>query len=218
MAMLLKPFKTQPGRPSRESGVALVASLFILVLVTVLGISTMQSSNLQLRMANVVQTRQELFNAAETTLVDVENAIESIPYMLDDFQTDLTGSYNFDAACTDGRCFFGTYTSAHTMVECDAGGAAPAAQPAWKDTTLDVWNDASKHDTLTVVGLDNPVKYIVEFLCFMPRSEADRQFFCMGPSPCTPDDGAILFRITALAVDDFDRSQVMLQSTYKKLP
>jgi len=78
----------------------------------------------------------------------------------------------------------------------------------WKDSSLDVWNDAAKHRTVSVEGVKKEVKFIVEFLCFVPPD--DETVF----EELNSKDGEPLYRITALADGNGDRAKVMLQSTY----
>jgi type IV pilus assembly protein PilX len=197
-----------------EAGFALIASLFILVLVTILGMSTIGSSNLQSKMVNVSSSRQALFNAAEQTLAIVEGQIEADLYVQDNFYTNIADNV-FSASCTDGLCFFGSYNeSAADHFDCDPSPTTPPLEPIWKDTTIGsggVWADASLHQTEAAVGLNNPVKYIIEFLCYVDRSGTELL------KASTPNNGAEHYRITVLATDDFNRGQVMLQSSYKHI-
>lgn len=197
-----------------EAGFALIASLFILVLVTILGMSTIGSSNLQSKMVNVSSTRQALFNAAEQTLAIVEGKIENDLYIKNNFYLDHSDNL-FNSTCTDGLCFFGSFaTGAPEHLNCNPSPGTAPVEPVWKDTTIGsggVWADANLHQTEVAIGLNNPVKYIIEFVCYVDRSETELL------NALNPDNGAENYRITVMAVDDFNHGQVMLQTSYKHI-
>lgn len=58
-----------------QQGVALIMAMVILVILTMLGISAMKSSSLQLRMATGVQDNTMAFQAAESGLVEAFSSI-----------------------------------------------------------------------------------------------------------------------------------------------
>lgn len=66
---MIKPSHLQTGAPEQK-GVALVMALVILVILTILGISAMKSSTLELKMAAGIQDNTMAFQAAESGLVD----------------------------------------------------------------------------------------------------------------------------------------------------
>lgn len=63
---------------SDQQGAALIMSLLLLVLLTVLGLGTMQSSTLQERMAGNLEQRDLAFQAAEAGLRDAENYLAGL--------------------------------------------------------------------------------------------------------------------------------------------
>ncbi len=79
----------------KQQGVALIVSLVILVLVTVAGVATMESTGMQLKMANASRDRQQAFEAAEAALRLVEeNVNDNVDNLaeLDNFYFECSGS------------------------------------------------------------------------------------------------------------------------------
>ena len=94
----------------QQQGVALIVSLVILVLVTVAGVATMESTGMQLKMANASRDRQQAFEAAETALRMVEEDMNDNVgdfAELDDFYIECSGSDCYKPDCNGGRCFQG---------------------------------------------------------------------------------------------------------------
>ncbi len=61
-----------------QQGAVLVISLIILVILTILGISAMQTTSLEERMAGNMRDRNIAFQAAEATLREGENYLQSV--------------------------------------------------------------------------------------------------------------------------------------------
>ncbi len=193
-----------------QEGAALIVTLVILLVMTLLGASSIDSSNLNLKIATSDKNRQLLFQAAEATLTIAEQIIED--QAPDDalLQDCASGSANcFDDTCANGLCFNGSYSSGDDQYDCGLSSASPPPENFWRSSTLNVWSDTNKHFTTTVNGMDENPKYIIEFLCFVERG--DGSVFNAG----NPNNGAPLFRVTALAEGTNGRGRVMLQSTYR---
>ena len=107
-----------PNRHS-ESGVALIASLVILLIITLFGLSSMRSAGLQERMSGNQYDKNLVFEAAEAALREGE-AVAAAPLTI-------------PAACNNGLC--------PTL---PAGGT-----DRWLDTTFTAWRAAkSTNDKL----------------------------------------------------------------------
>lgn len=209
----------------QQKGVALIVSLVILIIVTLAGVATMESTGMQLRMANASQDRQQAFEATEAGLRVVEEMISDNTDAVADFDSmylDCAGPDCFTADCTGGRCFQGIWRDGETVNQCKtvdnaaiAGGVVTVDPPltnAWETggdaTFLNVWDDAADHLTLDLADFDNDVRYIIEFRCFGPAD----------PEVALSDTNfAQLYRITARGMSDSGRVEVMLQSTYKRI-
>ncbi|MCI8209114.1 pilus assembly protein PilX [Pseudomonas sp. S25] len=70
------------GRPSRQKGMVLLISLVFLLLLTLVGVSSMQNATLQEKMAGSVTVRNQSFQMAEAVLRLGESAIQVAGYSL----------------------------------------------------------------------------------------------------------------------------------------
>lgn len=199
---------------SKQNGAALIVSLIILAVVTILGITNMQSSNTELKLTASMRDRGVAFEAAEAALAIIEENLANDPPSQDELFSNCTVGSCFNATCNGGLCFDGDYLLGYTEFECQVADYADTKQRVefWSDAELKVWKTDSKHKTIQVDNLKAEVKYITEFLCYVPRDD-DTNFSPDGD----PNGGAPLFRITALAEGNGSRASVALQSTYKVL-
>lgn len=191
-----------------QRGAALVVALILLLVLTLIGVSTMESSSMEMKMANQSRERLIATQAAEAGLRDAESFIQATGFGDDELSNSgcTAGTQNcFTANCSDGGyCFDGS--NAASVTTCTL--TAPAS-PVWEDATLNVWSTAGRHHVLAAPNMQANVKYIVEFLCYIPGSVSDASV-SVNPH--------LLFRITSLATTKSGKSRVMLQSTYKAKP
>ena len=177
---------------AREHGVSLVLVMIFLVILSMLGISAMQSSTLSSRIARNETDRNVAFQAAESALRDAEN---DIAYRRFD-RTACTpsivgcrtfeGMLNFDVVCTDGLC--------------DTVGP-PEVTGIWENK--DLWKPTGSsvaYGTHTGAA-DLPLvirqpRYIIEG-------------FQMGL------DGSTVYRVTAVGFGASESTQIMLQTSVK---
>jgi type IV pilus assembly protein PilX len=206
------------GTTKKQSGVALIASLLVLILVGLASVATMESTGMQLKMTVASSDRQEAFEVAEAALKAVEeNIINNVDNLAEDsnMYLDCGGDGCFTASCANGRCFQGTMLS-EDPEDCETVGdgnfvdqqeTLPWESGDADDGYLNVWDDASLHLSVAVDGYTNPVRYIIEFRCFTPADpEVDLDTF----------NKAQLFRITTRGMSNSGRTEVMLQSTIKR--
>ncbi len=128
-------------RRTGQRGSVLIVSLLILLVMTLIGVTAMNTSTLEQKMAYNYRDHQLAFQAAEAALRDGEAFVAATP---------LTAA-DFSSACTGGLCT-------------EASGTTPV----WLDQTLNVWSNAGLHRTATFTTaggevLEQPV-YIVEWL------------------------------------------------------
>ncbi len=103
--------------PQKQHGVVFVTALIFLVVLTLLGVTAMQTATLEERMAGNLRDRNLALQAAEMALRYAEQHIRdndpatTVPSSID-------GVTSFDDVCTAGFCYYG------------AGAAAPST-PAW---------------------------------------------------------------------------------------
>ncbi|RON40625.1 pilus assembly PilX family protein [Pseudomonas frederiksbergensis] len=74
--------RTQTNKPKNQQGMALLISLVFLLLLTLIGISSMQNATLQEKMAGSVTLRNQSFQLAEATLRMGESAVQLPAYTL----------------------------------------------------------------------------------------------------------------------------------------
>lgn len=201
--------------PGRQQGAILVISMVLLLVLTLLGVSSMDTTGLEMKMASNNRDRQVALQAAEAGLITAEYFVQSNGFTLDELQPDdcTAGNDCFETTCTNGRCFHGVYDAGDKDFECVL---SPPAQEVWEDPTLDVWNDTSKHKTVSVSGITNDVKYIIEFMCYVDNGNGQFMNDLANPSTATGGNGAELYRISALGTGQTGRTRVLLQSVYRK--
>lgn len=207
--------------PSAQQGVVLIVCLVLLALVTILGLSTMSGSGLELKMSSGFRDRAVAFEVAEETLRVAETWLDETNLQDDNYYATCTGSDCFTSDCTNGLCVFydpaDPFETGIARVDCGAK-LDPPDNPVWKWTAAsgesDVWADNSgKHEVHTAAqpGVDFESRYIIEFMCYVDRVDG---------TPCTSGNESACapqFRVTALARGPSNSSAVILQSMYKKV-
>ncbi len=176
-----------------EQGTALVYTMIFMTLMIMAGLASVQFSSLEQRTSSNFRTRQATFFAAETILLEAEHCIRE--------NTACSDVSLFDNNCTNGLCFNGSDRT--STVSCRSGNQRP-----WELAAI--WTDNTRHITATSVSGALAGRYIIEFLCYVPRNPTG-----VTPSPANPRDWSRIYRITALSVMANDGARVMLQSTYK---
>lgn len=201
----------------RQGGAALVVALVVLSVITVIGISNMQSTTMEMRMAASMVDRTKAFSHVEAALLHAEDELEDGGWLTIDalFSDCGLGADCFDLNCTAGFCADVDYPSTSDRYSCTVApnSATTSRVDFWRRT--DIWDDGSGRHLTTpdTAEFPVPVKYIYEFLCYIETTSA------------TPDEGKPLFRITAYLEADVgentddgipwrSRSPVMIQSTY----
>lgn len=206
--------------PSAQQGVVLIICLVLLALVTILGLSTMSGSGLELKMSSSFRDRAVAFEVAEETLRVAETWLDETNLNDDDFYSTCSGSNCFSSACTAGLCaFYDTSDPFQTGIpRVDCGSKlVPPETPVWRwagDTDEpNLWIDSAKSVAVDPAQpeVTTDARYIIEFMCYVDR---------VAGTPCTSGNESACapqFRITALARGPSNSSAVVLQSTYKKV-
>jgi type IV pilus assembly protein PilX len=205
-----------------QSGATLIVSLVILAVITLLGVASMRSSNMELRMAASARDRAVAFQRAESALLRIESELRRNPYKRISFDTNCTGSKCFKPDCTNGLCFNGEDDSQASRKQCKLASTDPSSVslPAWKDADLDIWNNSNRHIQLSDLVVTEagktapPVKYVIEFLCFVPAGDRDL-IGGGGGSMQTDETDLPLYRITVRAEGEANRASVILQSVFR---
>lgn len=192
----------------KQRGVVLIVCLVILTVVTLLGISAIESSGMEMKMVTNTQERQLAFNAAETTLRQVESTIQAVGYSRIELQSGCVGASCFNNTCANGLCFVGQWLVSDPQDQCLRYTTAnPPTVQVWEDPALDVWETAARHGTVAIAGNGNDGRFIIEFLCFIEPPGST--------TAIAGDTGDVLYRITAMGSSNSGRSEVVLQSTYR---
>jgi type IV pilus assembly protein PilX len=179
----------QPSLSTRQhnTGVALFISLVLLLLLTIIGVSAVQTTTLEVRMARNEHDTLLAFQAAESALRDAEGVLDL-----------LTSSAGFTDAGTNGQ-----WTIA------DLGDP-----DRWSLAGL--WTGAlSTTAGTTVAGVDAQPRFIIEHVASVIREENAYQLD--DPYAASGADRIEMFRVTARGVGGSATSVVMLQSTFGRI-
>lgn len=178
-------FLRQGAVPSQQKGVTLVVALILLLVVSLIGVSAMRATTMEEKMASNTQDQSLAFQAAEA-------AIKAAVGNIDD-----AISAGFTAACVSGYC-----------TASDGSNAAGR----WEDSTLDVWGDTSKHQTLSGLdGVASQPAYIIEKLEHSVAGTSPSLVIGYGQQSGPPQN---YYRITARGTGGTDTAVVMLQALY----
>ena len=173
---------------NKEEGVVLFMCMVMLLLLTVLGISSVQTTTLQQRMARNAGDTNLAFQAAESALRDGEEYLET-----------LTALTDFDGANAENNGFY---------YEEDPGN-----DPNWK--TLD-WSgaDGYRDAETSITGVEITPKYIVEHVKTVISDADALNLDNIGQD--TGSGRTQIFRVTARGTGGTATAQVMIQGTYGK--
>lgn len=175
----------------RSRGVALFISLVLLLVLTIIGVSAVQTTSLETRMARNEHDTLLAFQAAESALRDAERLLLTI-----------NSADDIDAFTAGGTG--GLWTMADTgnpdRWDVDANWAAGAGNQV--------------ADTSVGAVVAEPPRFMIEHLTSIRRLENPYQI-----QPDYPDtnDRLAMFRITALGVGGSANARVMLQTTFARL-
>lgn len=170
---------------NQEQGVALITALVFLLVLTILGVTAMSSSNLQEKMAFNTKDRNLAFQSAETALAAAEQWLMSSPQQV---FPNLPQGMHVAASCP---------VIYEEVWECvDWTGATVRVYPALPD-------NSSAGDNLSFIA--SQPRYLIEELQVIPNPDGTRR--ADGTSGDT-----VIYRITARGTGGTDQSVVMLQS------
>ncbi|MBN4075377.1 hypothetical protein JYU22_02220 [Gammaproteobacteria bacterium AH-315-E17] len=185
----------------KQEGALLVVVLIMLVVISMLGMSTMSTTGLEMQMSNNSRDQQASFEAAEYTLSWVENNIQTTSFSNANLTNSNCGSICFDTTCSGGYCFRGDDADAWNQCEINDSNSDPYTEES-------IWTTSSKHMTLVIPNTSITAKYIIEFRCYTaldPTLEMDVTNFTR------------VYRINAYTVGEGGRARTMLRSTLKEL-
>ncbi len=172
----------------RNQGAALIVSLVLLTLVTLLGVAGIRTVSLEENMAGHSFDRNLALQAAEAALREAEKYAEA---------NKPTPTYSD----TDNTC----PTSPSAINNCDANGVCPPPDkdctPRWRASGFTGWKSA----TVSLSALAGTPQYFIEYLgSTFPCSDGGSS----DPKNCKR------YRITARSNPGTGRASVMVQSVY----
>jgi type IV pilus assembly protein PilX len=169
---------------NRQRGIALFISLVLLLLMTIIGISAVQTTSLEERMARNTHDSVLAFQAAEVALRSAETFL----------RTSINSTAGFTTAGTNGLWRAAQYNEAER----------------W--TLANIWTGASSVQVPNAISNVNAQpRYIIEWVATVQRAENP---YLQGSSYATLFDRIEIFRITARGVGGSTNAQVVLQSTF----
>lgn len=200
----IKNFKTDMQKINaidKQKGALMVVVLIMLVIISMLGMSTISTTGLEMQMSNNSRGQQASFEAAEYTLSWVENSIQTSSFTNANLTNSNCGSTCFDTTCSGGYCFRGDDADSWNQCEVDDSGPDPYTQES-------LWTNSANHMTLAIPNTSITAKYIIEFRCYTaldPTLEMDVTNFTR------------IYRINAYTVGEGGRARTMLRSLMKEL-
>lgn len=169
-----------------QKGGVLITTLILLLVMTLIGFSSIDMNLLNQKMLSNKQNKMIAFNSAEMALKDAENRIES-----------LTGTESFNIQGSGGYFKFDPNVHYKVWEEID-----------WSDASSVIESD-KKPDGAVASG-----RYIIELYSEMKANEDVLNMSNYGSSIAS--EKTEIFRITAYGAGATDDSYVILQSTYGK--
>jgi type IV pilus assembly protein PilX len=207
-----------------QRGASLVISLVLLGVVTLVGVASMQSSTLNLKLVASSKDRSTAFQAAEAALAAVEQDLVSNPPGLDKLSNNCTGANCFidcttfnSAAATKGRCFQGIYLNGQGKANCVLGGKAAI------DPVQQIKNGNYIASVSPILKDNKTVQVLVEFMCFVEKTSAlgngsrisSEENSTTNVIEALNTQLAPMYRLTAVADGNALRSHVVAQSTFR---
>ena len=173
--------------PQNQRGVALFISLVLLLVLTIIGVSAVQTTSLEVRMTRNEHDTLLAFQAAESALRDAEAQLEAITTTTVFTETGNNGLYT----------------------------VADIGDPEhWKDP--DIWAAGNSIQAAnTIDGVAGQPRYIIEHVAsVLLENNAYQQ---EDPYAAAANDRVEIFRITARGMGGTENARVLLQSSYGRI-
>lgn len=179
----------------RQGGVVLFMSLIMLLIITVLGLSSVQTTSMQERMARNSRDANLAFQAAESAIKDAETIVEDFASLaaFDDADANQNGLY-YEAA----------FDEVNNWRSIEDGGLVDWESPDGDYLTADT----------SISNVAAQPKYIVEHVKTVVSDEDRLNLDNVGQD--TGSGRAQIFRITVYGTGGTETAHVMIQSTYGK--
>jgi type IV pilus assembly protein PilX len=171
----------------KQTGVALFISLVMLLVLTIIGVSAVQTTSLEERMARNSRDRLMAFQAAESALRDAEAFLETVVTTASFTDVGTTGLWTIAPFSTTARWMQPNIWT--------GGGSVVAAN--------------------AVQGVATAPRFLIEHAATLVREENAYQID--DPYTGSTSDRIEIFRITARGVGGTQNARVLLQSTYGRI-
>lgn len=181
-----------------QSGAVLVVSLIILLLITIVGASTIRTATLEERMAAGVRNKDIALQAAEAALVAAE----------DNILNNVTTVASFTADCTNGLCAAPLPNA--TDHRWDMADMWDPTGNKSVELTGDIYTDVGEKS-----GYAKAPRYFVEVLTSYQIAGDNINLSNYGDDIRNTE--VTVLRVTALGYGGSEDAQVMLQTTVAKL-
>lgn len=190
----MPPRPNQISAPNHQRGIALVLALVFLLLLTLIGITALNTTSLEEKMAGNVKDRNLAFQAAESALVLAEswiNAQIGKPV----FPNTSVGLYLPD-----------------TGVSGDPDSVDNWNEDIWSGANVVIYpNTPGASGSGTLGKINAQPKYIIEDM-----GEKQESGGSVVTNTSYKSSGTTVLRVTARGTGGTDAAQVMLQSTYAR--
>lgn len=182
--------------PKQQSGTVLAVSLIILLILTILGVSSLSTSSLEEKIAGNFRDREIAFQAAEAALAYAENFAK----------TSINSTSVFNN--TDG--FYAQYNGPTTRNALDGANGPAASDYWWTGTNSQVLPSANQ-----VAEVKTQPRFTIEYRGDVGVAEST-DINIGGYGTSTGGGVVSSFRITVRASGLSDNTWVVLQSYYGK--
>lgn len=183
--------------PRQQSGVVLFMSLVMLLIITILGLSSVQTTTLQERMARNARDTNLAFQATEAAIKDAETLVETFSSLTD---------FGSDPRVNPAQCY--------NSPSDDAGFYYERGYNCSSNWSGINWSSSAGFITAAteIAGVAEQPKYIVEHVKTVIADEDRLNLDNIGQD--TGSGRAQIFRITVFGTGGTDTAHVMIQSTY----
>jgi len=171
----------------RQRGIALAIALIFLLILTIFGVTAMNSTVLEEKMAGNTKERNVAFQAAESALRVAENWINAQSAM-PGFPNNSIGLYTIDSTAAKPNWENVNWSGTQVVTYPNGPGSSSSASP--------------------LVGVKTQPKYIIEYVSQAPVPGGAVTW------PPPPGSSLAVYRITAHGTGGTQFATVELQSTY----
>lgn len=178
---------TSRHNKNRQTGAALIISLIILLLLTIIGVTGMKTTALEERMAGNMRDKELAFESAEAALRDAEAFMETV-FTLGAFNADGSDGY-YDNSLLD----------IWTAVD-------------WKGT--DTANTNKAVAATTTIGDTPPGKYVIQYIADSTSDDVSGGVNLNNIGQGTGGGSTSIFRITVRGTGSSGNAAVVLQTLY----